>query len=189
MHRLFVALRPPAAIRARLLAAMGGLPGARWQSDDQLHLTLRFIGEVDPHRADDIAAALGQIHAPALALRLGAPGHFAHRGRPEALWVGVGPQAALERLHDKVDRALVRAGLEPERRAFTPHITLARFARSAPPLAALPAVDLGAADFTIAHFGLYESTLGHEGARYAEVARYPLDQAPDAASSSWTSPR
>ena len=66
MHRLFVALRPPPAIRARLLAAMGGVPGARWQDDDQLHLTLRFIGEVDRPVAEDIAAALGTIHAPPL---------------------------------------------------------------------------------------------------------------------------
>src|SRR3546814_1235738 len=55
MHRLFVAIRPPSAIRKALLSIMGGVEGARWQSDDQLHLTLRFIGEVDRHRADDIA--------------------------------------------------------------------------------------------------------------------------------------
>jgi len=53
MHRLFVAIRPPAAIRAILLGAMGGISGARWQSEDQLHLTLRFIGEVDRHRAGE----------------------------------------------------------------------------------------------------------------------------------------
>src|SRR3546814_10503522 len=61
MHRLFVAIRPPAAIRKALLSIMGGVEGARWQSDDQLHLTLRFIGEVDRHRADDIAAALATV--------------------------------------------------------------------------------------------------------------------------------
>mgnify|MGYP001113377463 CR=1 FL=1 len=60
-HRLFVALRPPRPIRARLIAAMHGISGARWQDDDQLHLTLRFIGEVDRHRAEDIAAALGAL--------------------------------------------------------------------------------------------------------------------------------
>ena len=57
MHRLFVAIRPPRAVRQRLLAIMGGVRGARWQSDDQLHLTLRFIGEVDRHLGDDIHAA------------------------------------------------------------------------------------------------------------------------------------
>ena len=63
MRRLFVAIRPPAPIRALLLDAMGGIGGARWQSDDQLHLTLRFIGEVDRHLAGDIHAALDRAYA------------------------------------------------------------------------------------------------------------------------------
>ncbi|MBL0915966.1 MAG: RNA 2',3'-cyclic phosphodiesterase, partial [Sphingopyxis sp.] len=63
-HRLFVALRPPHSIRLALIAAMHGISGARWQDDEQLHLTLRFIGEVDHHRAADIAAALGSPYAP-----------------------------------------------------------------------------------------------------------------------------
>ena len=57
MHRLFVALRLPPTTRSLLLAAMGGISGARWQSEDQLHLTLRFIGEVDRHLARDVHAA------------------------------------------------------------------------------------------------------------------------------------
>ena len=61
MHRLFVALEPPAAIRHQLLDLMGGIANARWQTEAQLHLTLRFIGEVDRHRAEDVAAALGRI--------------------------------------------------------------------------------------------------------------------------------
>ena len=70
MHRLFVAIRPPAEIRRALTALMGGVAGARWQDDDQLHLTLRFIGEVDHHRAEDIAAALGGLHASAVTARI-----------------------------------------------------------------------------------------------------------------------
>src|SRR3546814_1491418 len=62
MHRLFVALEPPAAVRHQLLDLMGGIANARWQTEAQLHLTLRFIGEVDRHRAEDVAAALGGIH-------------------------------------------------------------------------------------------------------------------------------
>src|SRR3546814_10296472 len=61
MHRLFVAIRPPPAIRVRLLGLMHGIAGARWQDDDQLHLTLRFVGEVDRPQADDLADALGHI--------------------------------------------------------------------------------------------------------------------------------
>ena len=84
MHRLFVAIRPPAAIRAILLGAMGGISGARWQDEDQLHLTLRFIGEVDRHRADDVHAALGAVHQAPFEIALsgiGAGGRMATNRR------------------------------------------------------------------------------------------------------------
>ena len=85
-HRLFVALRPPRAIREMLISAMHGVSGARWQSEEQLHLTLRFIGEVDRHRAEDIAAALGAIYAPAVTARIAGVELFERQGRPHMLW-------------------------------------------------------------------------------------------------------
>ena len=70
MHRLFVAIRPPAAVREQLIDLMDNVAGARWQDDEQLHLTLRFIGEIDARQADDVAAALVQVHAPGFELAL-----------------------------------------------------------------------------------------------------------------------
>ena len=81
MVRLFVALRPPPAIRDMLADAMDGVPQARWQGDDQLHLTLRFIGEVDRPVAEDIVAALGQVHAPAPTVRISGVGIFDRKCR------------------------------------------------------------------------------------------------------------
>ncbi|AUW59203.1 RNA 2',3'-cyclic phosphodiesterase [Sphingobium sp. SCG-1] len=177
MPRLFVALRPPAAVRQHLQEIMHGLPGARWQDDDQLHITLRFIGDVDYNRANDIAAGLGRVTAPALTLSLKGVGAFGRRGRADALWAGVTPQDAITALHKKVDRACVSVGLPPEGRAYLPHITLARFGRDAPPLDAYLARNAGltSAAFTLSDFGLYESTLGHEGAVYHLAERYPLN--------------
>lgn len=175
MHRLFAAIRPPRGVRERLLAAMGGVRGARWQNDAQLHLTLRFIGEVDAPVANDVAAALAAVRHPCLALVLEGWGVFDRKGRVDALWIGVGPQPALAALHRKIDHALVRVGLEPERRAFRPHITLARFGRDGGDAGA--AVARGACagtSFEAVDFRLYESLLGHEGADYACVARTPL---------------
>ena len=176
MHRLFVALRPPRALRALLLDAMGGVPGARWQSDDQLHLTLRFVGEVDRHRAQDIAAALGTIHQRAFAIALDGVGQFDRRGQIDAVWAGVTPHAPLIALHNKVDRALVRIGLPPEGRAYLPHITLARLARGSPGPGCFAATHAGLVSppVEIGEFCLYESALGTQGASYAIVARYPL---------------
>lgn len=107
MHRLFVALRPPPAIRAVLLGMAGGVEGARWQEDEQLHLTLRFIGEVPRAQAEDVAAALGTVSAPDVAATLDGVGRFDRRGRIDTLWARVAPAPALSDLAQKVNRALV----------------------------------------------------------------------------------
>jgi len=180
MVRLFVALRPPHAIRDRLADVMDGVPHARWQDDDQLHLTLLFIGEVDRPVAEDIAAVLGQVHAPAPVVRIAGVGAFDHRGRVDTLWAGVGPHDALAHLHRKVDQACVRVGLPPEARAYRPHITLARLPRSAgtaPEIEGWRAVHAGLSSdpFAMEHILLYQSHLGHGGASYEPVMRWPLD--------------
>jgi RNA 2',3'-cyclic 3'-phosphodiesterase len=176
MIRLFVAIRPPAEVRARLLALMGGVRGARWQSDDQLHLTLRFIGEVDRHRAEDIHAALSAVIHPRFEIALAGLGAFERRGEPTALWAGVAPHEPLKALHKKVDQAIARAGLEPERRAYTPHITLARMSRGAGPVQPLieSAGGISGPPFAVDDFRLYESRLTPEGAIYSVVERYDL---------------
>lgn len=176
MHRLFVAIRPPRAMRSSLAAAMGGVAHARWQTDEQLHLTLRFIGEVDRHAAEDVAAALGTVHHPRFDLALDGMGQFDRKGRIEALWAGVAPQAPVKALHNKVDQALARVGIEPETRAYLPHITIARFGRNAGPVGALITRSGGVTSppEEIDQFCLYESQLSHEGPVYTIIERYPL---------------
>ncbi|MDH7639570.1 RNA 2',3'-cyclic phosphodiesterase [Sphingomonas sp. MAHUQ-71] len=176
MHRLFVALRPPAATRIFLAGLMGGVPGARWQDDAQLHCTLRFIGAVDRHLAEDVAAALGRVRGEPLALGLGPAGTFDRKGRVDTLWVGVQPREAVAALHGRVDAALRLAGIAADDRAFVPHITIARFPRSespGPEVASAVTVPAGH-HFEVSHFELFESQLGSEGASYETVARYSL---------------
>ena len=176
MHRLFVALRPPPAMRESLLALMGGVPGARWQDDDQLHVTLSFIGEVDRPLADDIAAALAGVDGPRPAIALKGGGTFGHKGQVHSVWAGIAPDAALRQLHDRVNYALLAAGAEPEQRAFKPHITLARLGRGAGPIEPFLSQIAGLASkpVTLDAFLLFESRLGHAGASYEAIARYPL---------------
>ena len=176
MPRLFVAIRPPATIRVLLLDAMGGISGARWQSEDQLHLTLRFIGEVDRHLADDIHAALGAVrHAP-FVIALNGIGAFERRGQADTVWAGVTPHEPVKALHNKVDTALTRVGVAPDQRAFLPHITLARLKRSSGPVGNLleQSGGLTSPPFTVADFALFESTLTPEGAVYSIIERYRL---------------
>ncbi len=179
MHRLFVALRPPPAVRDALLDTMDGIAEARWQDDEQLHLTLRFIGAVDRPVAEDVAAALATIHAAAPMVSLSGVGRFDRRGRPDTLWAAVTPHDALAALHRKVDQAIIRAGLQPERRAYLPHITVARLGRGAS--AALEVerwlarnAGLASEPFPLTHLILYESHLAHSGAHYEPIARWPL---------------
>lgn len=188
-HRLFVALRPPRPVRETLIAAMHGISGARWQDDDQLHLTLRFIGEVDRHRAEDIAAALGSLYSPAVAARIAGVSLFERQGRPHMVWAGIEPAEPLAALHRKVDQLLARVDVAPETRAFVPHVTLARLNRGSGPVAAFLALnnDLASAPFTFGHVTLYESEMGHGGSRYHPVARYPLEEATSAAATAPTS--
>lgn len=179
MHRLFVALRPPPAIRAALLATTGGVPGARWQDDEQLHLTLRFVGEVDARQAEDIAAALAGVAAPAPTVRIEGVGRFDRKGRTDSLWARIVPAEPLAALHARVDRALARAAVAPDARKYLPHVTLARFTPSRTDEAAVArwiAAHAGLATpaFTPGHLTLYESHVGTEGARYEAVARWPL---------------
>ena len=126
MHRLFVAIRPPEPIRDLLIDAMDDSPDFRWQDEEQLHLTLRFIGEVERPIANDIADALSRIRAEPFQLRIAGVGRFEQRSSG-ALWAGVEPKAPVAALAAKVERICQQVGLEPERRAYHPHITLARW--------------------------------------------------------------
>lgn len=172
MHRLFVALELPVTMRDALLGATGGVAGARWQRDDQLHLTLRFIGEVDRHRAADIAAALDGVRIEPLELALAGPGSFDRRGRIDTLWVGVTPTEGVTALAQRINQALLRVGIPAETRAFVPHITVARLPRSAGSISEFPNRAMPTTRFRINGFALWQSQRGHDGADYDVIERY-----------------
>jgi 2'-5' RNA ligase len=176
MHRLFIAIRPPAPVRDALIEAMEGVEGVRWQDEDALHLTLRFVGEVETPAANDLAGQLAKIEWPRFDLRVAGVGAFERKGFPHAIWARIPPVAPLEGLRQKVERACDLAGLGRETRRFTPHVTLARLNRSAGDIGGWLAAwgDLMAGPWQVEDFLLYESHLGHEGAHYEVVETYPL---------------
>lgn len=176
LHRLFAAIRPPVPVIDALLALEGGVAGARWQDAEQLHLTLRFFGEVEARQAEDVVDALAQVRAAPFALALRGVGHFERKGRTHTLWAGLAPSEPLEALQRKVESAARRAGLPSEGRRFAPHITLARLNAASgsvlPFLAAHGA--LTGEPWPVEAFDLIESTLAPTGARYETVRRYRL---------------
>lgn len=179
-HRLFVGLRPPAAARAALLGLMGGVPGARWQTDAQLHATIAFAGEVNRHQADAIALSLRHLRSPRLLLDFGPFGTFqTPRGQVATLWIGLRPEPAIADLAAQVGRLLAGAGIALPSRRFVPHVTLARFPpRGVPPESLLrfladrrPPSETFSVDSVI----LFESFLGHGGAHYEAILETPLE--------------
>jgi RNA 2',3'-cyclic 3'-phosphodiesterase len=177
MIRLFVGLELPAEMRTWLSLLRGGVPGARWVDPENYHVTVRFIGEVDEGRFDDIAAALSRIHASAFDLTLESVSTFGKESMPHTLWVGVRRNEALQALHAKVDRALVNIGFEPEGRKYAPHVTLARLKIAATMrLGSFVAANslFRAGPAWIDGFALFSSFLSRSGAIYRPEVRYSL---------------
>jgi 2'-5' RNA ligase len=177
MIRLFVALALPEGVREQLAALAGGLQGARWTPPENYHLTLRFIGEVETWRAEELDDALAAIRARPFALSLAGVGVFEKAGRAHALWVGAEKSDAITHLQAKVETALQRAGLTPERRRFAPHVTLGRVDRvpTEKLVAWVQAHNLFRAEaVTVEHFTLYSSRLGKEASVYTPEVDYEL---------------
>jgi 2'-5' RNA ligase len=180
MIRLFVALQIPETVRERLVALQGGVPGARWASEEQMHLTLRFIGEVDGNVAHDVDDALAGIRAPAFTLELAGVGEFGGKN-PRALWAGVRSNDALLHLQKKIETALQRIGLPAETRKFSAHVTLARM-KAAPREKLVQFLThyalFASGPFAVDHFVLFSSHLSHNGSIYHPERIYPLQPAP-----------
>ena len=177
MIRLFVALSIPDDVRARLILLQSGLRGARWRPPENFHLTLSFIGEVDEPLMADLALALNAIDAPGFALTLAGCGQFGDK-RPRAVWAGVRASEPLLHLQQKVERAAIEAGLEPDARKFTPHVTLAYFSGAkAGDVAGFTAQHslFEAPAFPVDAFHLYSSRLGHGGGVYRIEQSFALD--------------
>lgn len=165
----FVALDLPLAIREELMLIASGVPGAYWVDEDQLHLTLRYLGEVEGHVLRDFAGALARMEVEPFSLELQGVGFFPPRGEPEKLWVGVARCPPLEQLRARIDMLATRMGITPDRRRYTPHVTLARLEGA--PDSRLARYAMGQAlwksgPFTPDSFSLLSSRLKLEGPTY-----------------------
>jgi 2'-5' RNA ligase len=174
--RLFVAIDLPDTIKIQLNKICYGLPGVRWSKLDQMHLTLRFIGDVDDHQAEAIHATLQSVEFKGFEMLLQGVGQFPPQGTPRVLWIGVEAPPILTKLAKQVDAAITGLGLAPADKSFEAHITLARlktplhhettrqfFARNA---------HFETPSFKIDQFGLYSSLLAPQGATYRCEAVY-----------------
>jgi 2'-5' RNA ligase len=175
MLRLFVGIAFPPELKLRLSLLCSGVAGAKWVDPGNLHLTLRFIGEIGEDQAADADDALQRVRSRPFSLQLAGAGVFGDK--PRALWVGVERSPELVALRDKIEHALVRAGLPPETRKFAPHVTLARLKNPARErLADFLAVHAGfrADPLPVEAFSLIASFPTKAGSVYEDQADYPL---------------
>jgi 2'-5' RNA ligase len=173
MLRLFVGIDLPPELKLSLSLMASGVQGAKWVDPGNYHVTLRFIGEIDEGRAEDVDAALNQIHAPRFDLTLATVNHFGRR----QLWVGVERNDALQHLHQKIESALGRLGFDRDEHRYTPHVTLARLkGTSEERLQAYIAEHAlyRAPPFHVDRFSLIASYLTKSGSIYEDQADYPL---------------
>ena len=176
--RLFIAVDLPKSIRDSLKPLFGEkLPGSHWVGPEQLHLTLRFLGETDEALFHAVKTALAEVSAPNFELRLRGAGVFPNPSRARVLWVGLGDSPPLLDLQKQIENKITALGFAAETRGFSPHLTLARFKFS--PRREIEAFlnryrDLESPNFPVENFHLYSSRLNPQGAEHRIEASFPL---------------
>lgn len=176
MPRLFVGLEIPEDLRERLALVKGPLPGARWVRPEDMHITLRFAGDVDNRVADELAGFLADIDVEPFEVRVTGLDAFGGR-EPRTIHAQVDGGEPLERLQRATERAARSAGLGPETRGFSPHITLARL-RGTPADAVARFLGsrslIGVAPFEVRQFVLFSSRPRQGGGPYVVEEAYGL---------------
>lgn len=125
--RLFFAIDPPPYVAASLTSLHEKLKGFHWCAPERFHLTLKFLGSVPGQLQSQIEDAVESIHVENFLLPVRGVGKFPAKGQPHAVWAGIGSaHPRLFQLHKRIEDALFRIGIEPSRRIYSPHITLAR---------------------------------------------------------------
>lgn len=176
MPRLFTGVEIPSDVGQALGMLRGGLPGARWISPENYHLTLRFIGDVDDVIAHEVASMLGRVKRGPFELHMEGLTSFGGR-KPRAVVASVAPEQALIDVQAEHERLMQRIGLEPEGRKFTPHVTLARLRESSSQQVAEYLSARGyfrTSPFRISRFVLFSSRASVGGGPYVVEAGYPL---------------
>lgn len=189
--RIFYAIELSAEVRrraaehiARVGRAAPNLPASvvKWESADKLHITLKFLGEIEPDQAKDVgwAAARAAHRAPPFEITIEGAGAFPPRALPRVLWLGItDASGGLARLQQRLEDECAEQGFRREARAFHPHLTLARLRapQGARTLAQLHAASgFEAIPFTVTELVVMQRELAPTGSRYTVLSRHNLNQ-------------
>jgi 2'-5' RNA ligase len=178
LQRLFVAIPLPDSVRLDLSRLEEPLRGISWVGAQQIHLTLRFLGDVPRGRIEGIEERLAAVRVESFILPVEGVGAFPPMGPPQVIWAGVGSgHPHLFQLRQRVDDAVLAAGVDMDVRHFQPHVTLARCGRDGSPAATSWLRRHGgfsAAPFRAREFDLCSSRLTPRGAEHALLRRFVL---------------
>jgi 2'-5' RNA ligase len=178
MYRLFIAVDFPDEINDRLADICFGVLGAKWVPKDQMHLTIRFIGDVDETGYHAVSSGLSDVNASRFSIALKGVGYFPPRNRPRVLWAGIEKNEMLVELRDFVESSLRENGIAPEERKFAAHVTLARLSPNTPVGAVTNFLSANGLFSTgsvqVDEFHLYSSVLTNTGALHRREATYAL---------------
>jgi len=175
MPRLFIAIDMPEQVQDQISDLYTAIQGARWVPQDQLHITMRFIGETDIHTETSIITALEHIRFEPFHITVKSTGFFPLRKDPQVLWVGIDKNTELEKLQHAIERSLTALGIKTEGRTFHPHVTVARLDRPHKERVVQFITDnhlFKTEPFEVTEFHLYRSYPGKNGAQYVREASF-----------------
>ncbi|PAU93360.1 RNA 2',3'-cyclic phosphodiesterase [Aliifodinibius salipaludis] len=175
--RLFIAIPLREGVKRKLLDLRQPIDGMQWQSQEQMHLTLKFVGEVDKTTPSELRGELDNIVHPAFTMTITGIGYFPEGKQPKVVWAGVKENTTLQELHQKVEDHCEKMGIAPENRSYKPHVTIGRTKNTSKRTVtsfinqhkkfAIP-------DISVSEFVLYESKLHPDGARHYPLQTYSL---------------
>lgn len=176
--RIFIAIPIPQVAKDKLAELKQSIEGVRWQQKEQIHLTLKFLGETDLQRVKELQAQLDKIKHPPFTMTLRGFGCFPKGKYPRIFWIGISENPAVVGLHQKVEEVCTSMGFDAVDHSFKPHVTLARM-KGVSMKDIIPLInqhqEFRISDLRISKFVLYESTLDTNGATHNPVKKFNLE--------------
>ena len=177
--RLFIAIPIPEAVKQKISNLQQTIEGVRWQEKEQMHLTLKFVGEADAALTKRIQKQLDEIEHPAFTIDFQGMGYFPENKHPKVLWIGLKESSVLAALQQKVEQKCQEVGIAPEDRSFKPHVTLGRL-RNVSKRTVNNFINqnkkFAVRSFLVDKFVLYESKLHSDGARHSRLKTFSLNE-------------
>lgn len=177
--RLFVAIPMPESVTEQVGEVQEPIEGVRWQKEQKLHLTLKFLGNTETQRAREIQQALDAISISSFSITIDGLGYFPKGKKPRVLWAGIQKNEPLQKLHEAVESRCTDLGFDPEQRSFKPHVTIGRI-KGASRSEVEDFIDqhknFHISDVPVEEFVLFESKLHPEGAKHFRKKTYNLSE-------------